>query len=184
MRVGRTSEQELAAIIRAGGRRGEIYAQLEELRDRCAKAIRLHFPRIPRRVSGYNLPDLLAENGTNVARALVGSEGTLVMVLEATVHLIPNPRARSLLVLGYADVYEAGDHAPEILAYEPVGLEGIDHTLIGYMKKTGLHPADLELLPEGKGWLLAEFGGDDKEESDTKARKLMAALEAGPTLRT
>ena len=87
-----------------------------------------------------------------------------------------NPKARTLLVLGYPDVYAAGDHAPEIMQHKPIGLEGIDHVLIGYMKKTGLHPEDIQLLPEGKGFLMAEFGGDSKEDADEKARAVMAAL--------
>ena len=121
------------------------------MRDKYAPAIREKFPDIPRRVSGYNLHELLPEKGFQVARALVGTEGTCVTVLEATLHLIPNPKARSLLVLGYPDVYSAGDHAPEILEHKPIGLEGIDHKLISYMKKTGLHPEDIKLLPDGEG---------------------------------
>ena len=74
---------ELAAIITEGGRRGEIYAGLKRLRDTYADLIRQRFPDIPRRVSGYNLDQLLPENGFNVPRALVGSEGTCVTILEA-----------------------------------------------------------------------------------------------------
>ena len=48
------------------------------------------------------------------------------------------------------------------------------------MKKTGLHPEDIQLLPDGKGWLMAEFGGDSKEDSDAKARAVMAALKSKP----
>src|SRR6185312_9041369 len=84
MRVGATSEPDLEQIVAAGGRRGEIYAALRDLRDRYAELIRERYPDIPRRVSGYNLDDLLPERGLNVARALVGTEGTCVTVLEAT----------------------------------------------------------------------------------------------------
>ena len=73
LQVGATSEEELDAIVAAGGRRGEIYARLRGLRDRYAPLVREHFPDIPRRVSGYNLDELLPERGFNVARALVGS---------------------------------------------------------------------------------------------------------------
>src|SRR5690348_12968524 len=113
MRVGPTSDEELEQIIREGGRRGEIYAQLKALRDKYADLIRQRFPNIPRRVSGYNLIWLLPENGFHVARALVGSECTCVTVLEATMRLVHNPPTRSLLVLGYPDVYHAGDHIME-----------------------------------------------------------------------
>src|SRR5881398_3474095 len=100
MRVGRTSEDDLARIISEGGRRGDIYTKLKALRDRYADLIRERYPRIPRRVSGYNLDQLLPENGFNVARALVGSESTLVTVLGATMRLVDWPAHRSLLVAG------------------------------------------------------------------------------------
>ena len=87
MRVGRTSDAELAIIISEGGRRGEIYAGLKKLRDTYADLIRARYPDIPRRVSGYNLDDLLPENGFHLARALVGSESTLVTILEAVTTL-------------------------------------------------------------------------------------------------
>jgi FAD/FMN-containing dehydrogenase/Fe-S oxidoreductase len=174
LRVGPTSDGELDRIIRAGGRRGEIYAQLKALRDRYAGLIRARYPKIPRRVSGYNLDELLPEHGFHVARALVGSESTCVTVLEAVVRLVHSPPARSLLVLGYPDVYQAGDHVPQVLEAGPIGLEGIDDRLIGYMRRKSLHPEDIPMLPPGGGWLLVEFGGETKEEADAQARQLMA----------
>jgi len=176
MRVGKTSDEELERILQEGGRRGEIYAKLKSLRDKYADLIRARYPQIPRRISGYNLGELLPENGFHVARALVGSEGTCVTILEATTRLVYSPPARTLLVLGYPDVYTAGDHIPEILAHQPIGLEGLDDRLVYDMKKKGLHPADVALLPEGGGWLLVEFGGETKQEADARARELMEAL--------
>src|SRR5438094_924996 len=99
LRVGHTTDDEFTRVVAGGGRRGEIYVRLRDLRDRYADLIRQRFPDIPRRVSGYNLPALLPENGFHVARALVGSEGTCVTILEAIVRLVSSPRARSLLVL-------------------------------------------------------------------------------------
>ena len=113
--------QEFARIIAEGGRRGEIYASLKALRDREADQIRARYPKIPRRVSGYNLADLLPENGFDIARALVGTESTCVVILEATVRLVYSPPGRSLLVLGYPDVYSAGDHVPEFSSSIPSG---------------------------------------------------------------
>jgi FAD/FMN-containing dehydrogenase/Fe-S oxidoreductase len=176
MRVGATTESELRAIIAAGGRRGEIYRRLVELRDKYADEIRRRYPNIPRRVSGYNLPQLLPEHGFHLARALVGSEGTCVTILEGTLQLVPAPKARTLLVLGYPDVYSAGDDVPEIMRHKPIALEGIDDLLIGYMKKKGLHPGDVRYLPEGGGWLMVEFAGENKQAADARAREVMAAL--------
>ncbi len=178
MRVGATSPDELDRIVRQGGRRGEIYTKLKSLSERYAGAIRAGFPRIPRRVSGYNLPYLLPEACFNVARALVGTEGTCVMVLEVVAKLIPNPRSRTLLVLGYPDVYQAGDHVVQIMAHHPIGLEGFDDRLVADMKTAGIHAKHLGMLPGGGGWLLVEFGGETKEDSDERARTLMAELEA------
>src|SRR5690606_33682329 len=143
------------------------------------KQIREKFPMIPRRVSGYNLPDLLPENGFNIARALVGSEGTLVTIQEAKLKLLHNPKSRSLVVLGYPDLYHCGKDVMRVMSYQPIGLEGLDDLLIYYMKKKGLHVEDLSLLPSGKAWLLAEFGGDTKEEADRKAKKMMDEIKAG-----
>ncbi|HEY9898367.1 MAG TPA: FAD-linked oxidase C-terminal domain-containing protein [Pantanalinema sp.] len=176
MRVGRTDEAELERILEAGGAQAERYRKLLSLRDRYAPLIRARFPKIPRRVSGYALDELLPENGFNVARALVGSESTCVMVLDATVRLVPSPPARSLLVLGYPSVFEAGDHVLEVLSADPIGLEGMDDRLVNDMTVKGLHPRDLKLLPDGRGWLLAEFGGETKAESDARARALMRKL--------
>ena len=176
MKVGKTSDEEYESIIKEGGRKAEIYKKLRDLRDKYADLIREKFPNIPRRVSGYNLPQLLPENGFNVARALVGSEGTCVTILEATLNLIGAAKNKSLLVLGYPDVYAAGGAVMPILKHKPIGLEGIDDLLIGYMKKKGLDISDLPLLPKGNGWLLVEFDGETKQESDNKAKAMMEEL--------
>jgi FAD/FMN-containing dehydrogenase/Fe-S oxidoreductase len=176
LRVGPTSPEELDRIVAEGGRRGELYRRLRDLRDRYADLIRARYPRIPRRISGYGLDELLPENGFNLARALVGSESTCVTILEATLDLVPWPPAQALVVLGYPDVYQAGDHLPEVLAHEPMALEGIDDRLVGYMRKKGLHSGEFGVLPAGGGWLIVQFGGQDQEEADAKAHALLDDL--------
>jgi len=175
-KVGATPPDELERIIRAGGPQGEIYRKLRDLRDKYAAHIRKGYPKLERRVSGYNLPDLLPENGFNVASALVGSESTLVTILEATLLLVPEPKARTLVILGYPDIYTGGDHVMEILEFKPTGLEGIDHLLFKFVKAKGDENADLALLPPGGGFLLVEFGGDSKADSDGQARRMMEHL--------
>ena len=175
--VGATPEDELEAIIAAGGRRGEIYAALRDLRDRYADLIRERYPRIPRRVSGYNLDELLPENGFHVARALAGTEGTCALTLAATVRLTPWPPARTLLILGYPSIFEAADHVPEVMETGPMACEAIDQVLVDDMREQGMHPKEIPLLPDGHGWLLVEYGGETREETDAKARKACAQLE-------
>ena len=180
MQVGLTDEHELARITAGNGRRAQIYGDLVKLRQKYAPLIRERYPKIPRRVSGYNLDDLLTEKGFNVAQALGGSEGTCAIILNATVRLIDNFPCRSLVVLGYPDIYSAGDHVPEILRHRPIGLEGIDDILIDAMKIKGIHPADLKLLPDGNGWLIIEFGGASREEADGHAVRLIETLKKQP----
>jgi FAD/FMN-containing dehydrogenase/Fe-S oxidoreductase len=179
LRVGPTSEAELAQIIQGGGRRGEIYSRLRALRDRHADEIRARYPQIPRRVSGYNLPWLLPEHGFHVARALVGSECTCVVVLGATVHLVHSPPQRTLLVLGYPDVFQAADDVPRILEAKPVGLEGMDDVLVEAVRAASLHPEGLRRLPPGRGWLLVELGGESRADAKAQAEALMATLRRG-----
>ena len=176
LRVGATSDDERARIIAEGGRRGDIYRRLERLADRYGDLVRERYPKIPRRISGYALDELLPENRFNVARALVGSESTCVTILEATLDLIPWPSAQALVVLGYPDIYTAGDHLPEVLAHEPMALKGIDDRLVEFMGKKGMHPAELSVLPEGNGWLIVQLGGDDQDEADARAHDLLDAL--------
>ena len=159
----------------------ELDRRLTDLRDRYADLIRARYPKLPRRVSGYNLDDLLPENGFDVAAAVVGTESTCATILEATVHLVDSPPCRTLVVLGYENAYEAADQVPAVLEHEPTGLEGVDEVLIRDMTMVGLHVHDLSQLPEGHGFLLVELGGDTVEEADDKARQLIAAVKDGTT---
>jgi len=177
MKVGATSEEELNKLSNETGRRGEIYGKLRNLATKYGDQVRERYPAIPRRVSGYNLNHLLPENGFHVARSLVGSEGTCVTVLEATCRLVESPQFRTLVVVGYPDIFACGDHVPELMFYEPIGLEGIDEFLVEFTRRKGLNPAGLALLPEGSGWLMAEFGGSNQAEADDRANRMVDALQ-------
>ncbi len=172
--VGATPDGELEAIAKGGGRRGEIYAALKSIRDRYANLIRARFPRIPRRVSGYNLDELLPEAGFNVARALVGTEGTCAIVLEAKLRLIRSPQYRVLMCVAYTDEFAAADHTPEILEFGPIGLEGFEGSIVDGLKRKGA--PHLDLIPEGRGFLLVEFGADDPARAQELAAQLAARL--------
>jgi FAD/FMN-containing dehydrogenase/Fe-S oxidoreductase len=174
LRVGATSDDDLQAIVREGGRRGQIYANLRSIRDRYADLVRARFPDIPRRVSGYNLDQLLPEHRFHVARSLVGTEGTCVTVLEAKVRLIPSPPHRALIGIGYADAFAAADHVPAILEHRPIGLEGFEGAMIEGLRRKGA--PNLDLMPPGNGFLLVEFGADQSAEAARLARELMDRL--------
>ena len=176
IRVGQTSDGEIEKIIGEAGRRGEIYSGLKRLRDTYSNLIQERYPNIPRRVSGYNLNYLLPENGFHVARALVGSEGTCVTVLEASCRLVESPQERVLLVIAYPDIFQCADRVPEIMAHHPIGLEAVDSLLVEFTRRSHLNPDGLALLPQGGGWLFAEFGANTAAEAESQARNLMRNL--------
>jgi FAD/FMN-containing dehydrogenase/Fe-S oxidoreductase len=157
-------------------RRDRIHDALKQIADQYADLIRQKFPNIPRRVSGYNLNYLLPENGFHIARSLVGSEGTCATVLEATCRLVESPPERVLLVVAYPDIFQCADHIPEIMAHQPIGLEGFDDLLVYYNRTKAMSSEGLAQLPEGGGWLMVEFGGQTMPEAESQARGLIDAL--------
>jgi FAD/FMN-containing dehydrogenase/Fe-S oxidoreductase len=182
MWVGPTTDEELERIIAQRGRRGEIYAALKSLRDTHQANVRARFPRIRRRVSGYNLDELLQESGFNVARALVGSEGTCAVVLQAKVRLVRSPPVRVLVVLGYDDIFSAGDRTSEVMEHGPIALEGMDCSIVDDLGKKGLLSDEIALLPSGSGWLLVELGDENIENAHARAERLVAAEAASGRL--
>jgi FAD/FMN-containing dehydrogenase/Fe-S oxidoreductase len=180
--VGNDEESRLDEIIAAGGRKGEIYAALRDLRDKYADAIRAGFrpvTEVPRRVSGYNLDELLPERGFNVARALVGTESTCVTVLQAVMMLTPALLKRTLVVAGYPVLADAASHCAQIIErWRPIGLEALDEELIQEQAAQHMHIEDIEELPQdgSKAWLLVQFGADTEEESVGTAREFASWL--------
>src|ERR1700719_381950 len=151
-------------------RAAQIQGALKQIAAAYGDQVRQRFPNIPRRVSGYNLNYLLPEHGFHVARALVGSEGTCVTILEATCRLVESPPERVLLVVAYPDIYQCADHVPEIMEHKPIGLEGFDELLVGYTRKKGINSEGLAMLPDGGGWLMVEFGAEAAREAESQAR--------------
>jgi FAD/FMN-containing dehydrogenase/Fe-S oxidoreductase len=181
MTVGATPPAELDALTRAGGRVGQIYSGLAQIRDRYAALVREKFPRIPRRVSGYSLDELLPENHFHVARALVGSEGTCANIVSAALNLIASPPFRVLTVLGFSDAFIAADAVPLALEHKPIGLEGFDFMLVDFMRRKGLALRDLDRLPDGVGFLLVEMGAWSAEEARAKADSVARASQSWPS---
>ena len=175
--VGGYDDAGYAAAVAAGGPRAGVLGGLREIGRRYGTLVRTRYPDIPRRVSGYNLDQLLGPGRLHAARSLVGTESTCVLVTEATVRLTGSPRHRRLVVLGYPDVFAAADAVPALLAAAPLlGLEGFDKTLVTQMRAHRLNLDHLPLLPPGGGWLIAEVGADDATEADELAAQLVATL--------
>lgn len=171
--VGPTDEQAYREHMAAGGRRAEIVKALKDLVDRNEEEIRVGFPKLKRRVSGYNLDQLLPENGFNIARALVGVEGTCVTILQAETILVKNPTHRVLVVLGYEDIFLAADSVPQLLPLQPIAMEGLDDGIIDGLRERGMKLADIAELPAGHAWLMIEFGALSTQDAVSAARKVV-----------
>ena len=172
LQVGPTPDDEYVALVQAGGRPGEVYRQLRDLRDRYGEEVRGRYPHIPRRVSGFDLDSLLPEPGFDVAGALVGSEGTCVVVLTATLRLVPVVPARALVLLGYPDVVAAARDVPAVVEQQPIALEGFDAEMLAAVRADDKSPEALALFPSGpQGWLLVQFGGADDGEARGRATR-------------
>ena len=178
MEVGATDDAEYERILARGGRRAELFRALRALRDRHGEAIRAGFPRIPRRVSGYSVDELLPERGFHVARALVGHEGTCALVLAATVRLVPSPQGRVTALFAYPDVLAAAEDVPLMLEQAPIGVEAIERHVIENMRRKGQEPDGARHLPDGRCWLLVEFGGADRDEATARADAAVARVGA------
>jgi FAD/FMN-containing dehydrogenase/Fe-S oxidoreductase len=175
--LGRCDDVAYEELASGDDDRARIVRELRELRNEFAVELRTGFPAISRRVSGYNLEQLLPENGFHLARSIVGSESTCGLVTEILVSLAPWPKHRSLVVVGFSDVYEAADHVPALLVNELIGLEGFDARLVEQMRAKKMNLANIELLPPGGGWLLAEVGAATEEEAREKAQRVVRNLD-------
>ncbi len=174
--VGPTTDDQLKTILSTDSRQAKIYAELLAIRDEYADDIRQHFPNIKRRVSGYNLDQLLPENGFNVARALVGSEGTCVSVLQAKVRLIEKPTVTQLVVLGFDDIFLAGDAVGDIMSHSPIAMEGLDWGIVGGLNDRNLKSREVALLPEGRAWMLVELADSNTDALQPRVEAFVASM--------
>jgi FAD/FMN-containing dehydrogenase/Fe-S oxidoreductase len=170
---GRTADNvvSLKALTAAGGDARDLVRPLGDLVDGHLSLVRTEFGRFSRQVSGYSLEHLLPEQGRSLDRFLVGSEGTLAVVTEATLRLVRAPARRVLVVLGYDGIAEAADAVPPLLAHAPVTCEGLDERLSRLVRT-------MPAMPRGGAWLLVELAGDDEGELGSRAEQVVASAGA------
>ncbi len=163
----------LKDLVTAGGDTGMLATRLDWLVGEQLALIRTEFGRFTRQVSGYSLEHLLPENGGNLARFLVGTEGTLAVTTRATVNLVSDPAAVALAVLGYPDMPSAADAVPALLPHHPVAIEGMDARMVGVVRdRRGA--AAVPPLPRGEGWLFVETSGETLDEARAAAAEIVA----------
>ncbi|WP_143965565.1 FAD-binding and (Fe-S)-binding domain-containing protein [Gordonia zhaorongruii] len=157
----------------ASARAEHLSAELRGLAADHLAAIRMELATIPRQVSGYHLKHLLPEEGFDVARALVGSEGTCAVITAVTVSLVTESARTSMIIAGYADIVDAARDVPLLLPHRPTAIEGVDEVIVATMRQR--RGADsVADLPDGRAWLFIEI-----DEADGSPDARAAALEAG-----
>lgn len=161
--------------IHAVDRAVQIETELRALTREHMSEFRLELGRIPRQVSGFHLAHLLPENGFDVARALVGSEGACAIVVAATVELVEVPPSALLLILGYDDVVDAARDIETILRYSPAAVEGIDEQIVDTMR-TRRGTESVADLPAGHAWLYVDLDGGDIDSISTRGQQLLREL--------
>jgi FAD/FMN-containing dehydrogenase/Fe-S oxidoreductase len=167
------------AKLRGGGLEHHIYREVKRIVEANRDQIHKRYPTIQRRVSGYNL-DALAHNGEfNLGKLVVGSEGTLAIVTEAKMRLVPRPKATAVCVVHFADLIASTEASEEILACDPYAIEMIDRMIIHLTRGAG-ELARLMTFIEGdpEALLVTEFRGDTVEEARAKAERMIARLQA------
>ncbi|NDL59332.1 FAD-binding and (Fe-S)-binding domain-containing protein [Phytoactinopolyspora mesophila] len=176
LHAGPTTAEQRFRQAAEPGRAGEIHRRIQELVASNLALLRQGYPDLPRRVSGYALDQLLPENEGNLARALVGTEGTCAVVAEATLRLVRAPAARTLVVAGYIDDIAAADAVSRVLPLRPLTVEGMGADLVAALLARGRRPAAVDLLPRGGGWLFVEVGGDTAADALERGEQMAEAL--------
>ncbi len=167
--LGRVDRSSLDARLRANGLEGNIFRALRSIGEETGAEVKSRYPNIQRRVSGYNLDDLEGGGPFDMARFVVGSEGTLLTITEAKLALVPNPAYKRLTVLHFDSVAESMEATVAVLELKPAAVELIDSMIIRqatdnleYSRQMGFVQGDPEAL------LLVEFVGDSDIEVESK----------------
>ena len=163
--------------LAASGQESALLSTLNTLVRNNLGLIRTEFGRFSRQISGYSLQHLLPENGMNLARMLVGTEGSLAVIEAATVQLMRTPPATALAILGYPDMASAADSVPDLLALHPLAIEGLDARLVEVIRARG-RAETIPELPRGDGWLFIETAGASEAEARAAAHMLVAEGQA------
>ncbi|MFC9978377.1 FAD-binding and (Fe-S)-binding domain-containing protein [Gordonia sp. NPDC127522] len=156
----------LGSLAGAGDDRSATLDALRRTVSGSLATIRTEFGRFGRQVSGYALDPLLPENGFDVTRLIVGSEGTLGVIVEADVALVTDPGHRVMGVLGFESMVAAAAAVPALLPLSPIACEGLDSRITDVVR--AVRPGGLPDMPRGAGWLFVEFAGEDRAELEAR----------------
>jgi Fe-S oxidoreductase/FAD/FMN-containing dehydrogenase len=163
-----------------GGVEAAAYRTVPALARAHRDEIDRRFPKVLRRVGGYNLDAFLSPDGpVDLTRIVIGSEGTLGFVLEATVSLVPLPAAKALITLEFDDVIEALAATPAVLKHGPSAVEVMDAFILGHSRENPALDAERRaIVDDGRALLCVEFYGDHADELPPRLDALEQDLRA------
>ena len=169
---------ELEAKLSGAGLESDIYRNLRRIAQDNSAEIEARYPKIMRRVSGYNLDDFLTDAPFNLSKMVVGSEGTLCVVTEAKINLVPRPTMTCLSVLHFAGIVEASEATREVLRHEPSSIEVMDKILLDRSRESMGHAGSMSFIEGDPGAVLAvEFYGESEAELTSKMNALKSDME-------
>jgi FAD/FMN-containing dehydrogenase len=161
---GPLGPEDVAARARLEGPEGVLYRRIPEIVDRTRDEVAERFPKIQRRVGGYNLDEFPVGGPVNLAKLIVGSEGTLAMVTEATVRIVPRPAATVVAVLHFDDLIRALEITTEVLETHPTAVEVIDKIVLDMARMTRGYSQKMTFIEGDPAALIAvEYGGENQE---------------------
>lgn len=150
---------------------GRLYQEIHRIKETYAEEIKNNFPDLPRRASGYNLNELLKQEGINLSKIITGSEGTLGIATKMKVRIARKPQNLGLCILHFHDFDSGLQHIEKMLAFSPVALEMIDDKIIEAGKASPSMRQKLDWLHENPKMILAaEFDGATLEETKAKLK--------------
>ena len=171
-RFGPIGARELESKLAATGLEGQIYRDVMRIAEGNREEVLARYPKIMRRVSGYNLDEPLNEadgNPFNMARVVVGSEGTFCVITEAKVNLVPVPLKKGLAVLHFRDLVQACEAAWEILSHQPAAIELIGRMILDRCRESlGFRSLMAPIEGEPDALLVVEFSGESESELVSK----------------
>ena len=178
VRFERLEGTALEAKLEQPGIEGDVYRELRRIGREQAEEVAQRFPKVMRRVSGYNLDDFVDEDGPmDVARMVVGSEGTLAVVTEAKVRLVPIPKVKALAAVHFGSVVEAAEATLAALAHGPTAVELVDDVIVRRCRASAGFRRLVEFVAGDPGAILfIEFYGESETEALAKLERLDADL--------
>ncbi len=169
---------ELEARLQGDSLESDIYRGVLRIAQDNLPEIESRYPKIMRRVSGYNLDSFLGEEPVNLTKMVVGSEGTLCVVTEARVNLVPRPTMTCLSVLHFRDIFEASEATVEVLKHEPSSVEVLDKMVLDRSRESMGQSRNLAFVQGDPGaMLLVEFYGESEAELTSKMENLKQDME-------